>query len=265
MPSASERQRHSGTTGRSVALFCTSLSFPLKSRPECRLVGLNTSRTERFINVMNKLLDGLRSFQASVYPKNAHAFRKLADQQHPLAAMITCADSRIVTSLLLQCDPGDVFVCRNAGNIVPPYDADMSGVAASVEYALDVLQVRHLIVCGHSDCGAMKALLEPDSVRSLPAVSRWLKNADAARRIAAAEPAFESSADRLRFATQENIIVQLTNLTTYPPVAAALSRGAVELHGWYYDIGAGQVFHFDPQLRRFVAFDSAAQLPLAAA
>ena len=214
---------------------------------------------------MNKLLEGFRTFQASVYPKNAHVFRKLADQQHPLAAMITCSDSRIVTSLLLQCDPGDVFVCRNAGNIAPPYDADVSGVAASVEYALDVLQVRHLIVCGHSDCGAMKALLQPDSVRNLPAVGRWLKNADAARRIAADDHGCGSSAERLRFVTQENVVVQLANLATYPPVAAALARGAVELHGWYYDIGAGQVFCFDAKEKCFVAFDGAAPLPLVAA
>lgn len=215
---------------------------------------------------MNKLLEGLRTFQDSVYPKNANVFRKLADQQHPLAAMITCADSRIVTSLLLQCDPGDVFVCRNAGNIAPPYDADVSGVAASIEYAVDVLQVRHLIVCGHSDCGAMKALLQPDSMRTLPAVRRWLKNADAARRIAADDHTCVSGAERLRFAAQENVMIQLANLATYPPVAAALARSAVELHGWYYDIGGGQVFCFDPRLKRFVAFDGdASQFPLVAA
>jgi carbonic anhydrase len=220
---------------------------------------------EPFIHVMNKLLEGLRTFQASVYPKYAHAFRKLADQQHPLAMMITCSDSRILPSLLLQCDPGDVFVCRNAGNIAPPYDADVSGVAASVEYALDVLQLRHVIVCGHSDCGAMKALLQPDSVRAMPAVRRWLKNADAARRIAANDRMFGSSAEKLQFATQENVMVQLTNLATYPPVAAALARGAVELHGWYYDIGAGQVSCFDAAAKGFVAFDGAAPLPLVAA
>jgi carbonic anhydrase len=212
---------------------------------------------------MNKLLEGLRTFQSSVYPKHAQAFRKLADQQHPLAMMITCSDSRIMPGLLLQSEPGDIFVCRNAGNIAPPYDADVSGVAASVEYAVDVLQIHHIIVCGHSDCGAMKALLQPDSTSNLPAVRRRLKNADAARRIAAGARGFGSNAERLQFASQENVIAQLANLATYPPVAAALARRALELHGWYYDIGAGQVSCFDPNDRRFLAYG--ATVPLAAA
>src|SRR4051794_33272208 len=158
---------------------------------------------------MQKLLQGIEQFQSSVYPGYQQKFRHLAHGQNPHSMLITCADSRIQPDLILQSDPGDIFVCRNAGNIVPPYDADMSGVAASVEYAIDILNIRNLIVCGHSDCGAMKALFSPDSIREHAAIQRWLKNADAARRIALQCEGKETPIDRLRVATEANIISQL--------------------------------------------------------
>lgn len=204
---------------------------------------------------MNKVLKGIENFRREVYPGYEDMFRELATRQHPFAMMITCADSRIDPNLLLQCDPGDLFVCRNAGNIVPPYDADVSGVAASVEYAVEVLHIRHIIVCGHTDCGAMKALFNPEAVADRPAVARWIRNADAARRIATDAYPESAHSDRLRTATQENVIAQLANLATYPSVAAALARGAMDLYGWYYDIGRGEVFCYEPGLRHFQRFD----------
>ena len=204
---------------------------------------------------MEKLLQGIEQFQTSVFPQYQQTFRQLAHGQRPEAMLITCADSRIQPDLILQSDPGEIFVCRNAGNIVPPYDADTSGVAASVEYAVDVLQIRNLIVCGHSDCGAMKALFNPESVRERPAVRRWLKNADAARRIALQGGGSDAPVDRIRVATEANIIAQLANLATYPCVAAAMATGTMNLYGWYYDIGSGAIFTLTAGSRQFAELD----------
>jgi carbonic anhydrase len=204
---------------------------------------------------MNKVLEGIETFRRNVYPEYEHKFRELATRQHPVAMLITCADSRVDPNLLLQCEPGDLFIVRNAGNIVPPYDGDVSGVAASVEYAVDVLRIRDVIVCGHSDCGAMRALLNPQAVVGRPAVARWIRNAEAARRVTEDERGTLSEWDQVRIAAQENVVAQLANLATYPCVAAALARGRMDLYGWYYDIGSGELSCLEPGTRSFRAFD----------
>jgi carbonic anhydrase len=209
----------------------------------------------RRLRHMNKLLEGLDTFQRSVYPRYERTFRDLAARQQPLALFITCSDSRIDPSLLLQCEPGDIFVSRNPGNFIPPYETDRSGVGAAVEYAIEVLDIRHVVVCGHSDCGALKGALNPETVAHCPAIGRWLRNAEAARRIALDHRDRASDIEILRLATHENVIAQLTNLATYPCIAAGLARGAMNLYGWYYDMPEGRVHCFDPATRRFAQFD----------
>ena len=201
---------------------------------------------------MEKILEGMEQFRTHVYPEYKSAFQSLEHSQSPLALFITCADSRIEPSLLMQTEPGDLFICRNAGNLVPPHGED-GAVEATVEYAVDALKIRDIVVCGHSDCGAMKAALNPASAEGLPAMRSWLRHANRARRIAC--DSYADPAARLRCVTEENVIAQLDNLMTYPSVAAAEARGQLNLYGWVYDIPSGLIRVWSPASGVFEAFD----------
>jgi carbonic anhydrase len=202
---------------------------------------------------MEKLLKGLEEYQREIHPRYELQLRELAHQQHPLAMMITCADSRIVPSLVLQAQPGELFICRNVGNIVPPYE-DQGGVAASVEYAVDALHLRHIIVCGHSNCGAMQAVLHPERTLELPAARNWLRYAERARRLAARHGG-DDEEHRLLRVTEQNIVAQIEHLEMYPCVADAQARGDLDLHGWYYDIPSGQIRMYDSLRALFVPYE----------
>ena len=132
---------------------------------------------------MQKLLDGLRTFQRQVFQKKQVLFQTLSRQQDPRALFITCSDSRVDPTLLTQTDPGDLFILRTAGNLIPTYGSAIGGSTATVEYALSVLDIKEVIVCGHTDCGAMKALLHPEKLENLPAVKVWLQQAETTQRI----------------------------------------------------------------------------------
>ncbi|MGI8773178.1 MAG: carbonic anhydrase [Acidobacteriaceae bacterium] len=190
---------------------------------------------------MDALVAGVSRFQAEIFPRNKDLFDRLAHTQSPKVLFLTCSDSRIDPNLITQTGPGDLFVCRNIGNIVPPHGAADRSVATVVEYAVQALGVEHIIVCGHSGCGAMKGLLNPRASEGLPLVAEWLRYADAARRITAALHPEQSAEDLLRLTTQANVEAQLAHLRTYPEVAARLASGKLSLHGWYYDIGSGEV------------------------
>jgi carbonic anhydrase len=179
-------------------------------------------------------------------------FEQLASGQHPEALFITCADSRVVPVLLTQTRPGDLFICRNAGNMVPPYGELHGGVSATIEYSVCALNVKHIIVCGHTECGAMKALLHPEGLESMPTVKSWLAHGEMARRIVV-ENYRDLTGDPLVHAlTEENVVAQLQHLRTHPAVAARLARGEMSLHGWVYDIRTGNVDAWDHQRQRFV-------------
>jgi carbonic anhydrase len=195
---------------------------------------------------MENLLRGLKQFANTFYAKQRKLFEGLSDKQSPTACFVCCSDSRVSPTTITQSSPGEIFVMRNVGNIVPPYDAPPGGEAASLEFALVKLKVKDLIVCGHSDCGAVRGLLgDPAQLaHSLPLVARWLAHAQTARRIVDQYPALGDAA-RLRVATKINVLAQLTNLYTHPIVAQRCEAGDLNLHGWYYDIGAGQVLTFD--------------------
>ncbi len=201
---------------------------------------------------MKKLLKGVTSFQEEVYPRHRDLFAELAAGQRPEALLITCADSRIDPGMLTQTRPGDLFICRNAGNIVPPYGEAVGGVSATIEYAVAVLRVRDVIVCGHSDCGVMKGVLNPDSVASLRSVKAWLHYGDTARAIVRESRPRLTGGALLRALTEQNVLAQLTNLRTHPSVAARLAKGDLRLHGWIYDIESGRVSVFKPPVNRFV-------------
>jgi len=196
---------------------------------------------------VEKFLGGISRFQKRVYPKHQDLFEKLALGQRPEALFITCADSRIDPCLLTQTKPGELFICRVIGNIVPRYPDAIGGVSATVEYAAGVLRVPEIIVCGHTDCGVMRGALNPEALEAWPNVTAWLRYAEVERR----EP--EPSAELLLALTENNVVAQLNNLRSHPSVAARLEEGDLALHGWVYDIGAGSVTAFDEESRKFVA------------
>ena len=201
---------------------------------------------------MDQLRAGVLQFQQEGYQRHRELFARLATGQQPRVLFLTCADSRIDPNLITSSVPGELFICRNPGNLVPPYGVEDGGVATTAEYAIDVLGVRQIVVCGHSDCGAMRALLEPEKVATLPSVAAWLRHGEAARRISGTAHAQASGTEQLRLLTEDNILAQLANLRTYPAVAAHLAAHDLTLHGWYYDIPSGQVWEFDPEREHFV-------------
>lgn len=201
---------------------------------------------------MQKLVQGIHHFQANLGRSQRELFERLANGQHPDALFITCSDSRINPNLVTHTDPGDLFILRNAGNIIPPHGAVKGGEAATVEFAIASLGVQDIIVCGHSDCGAMKGLLQPEMLAELPAMAAWLSHAEATRRIVREMYRDRTGAALQTTAAEENVLVQLENLRTHPTVAVALARGKLKLHGWMYKISTGEIFAYDPDRGQFV-------------
>ena len=194
-------------------------------------------------DTLEQLKQGIRTFQRDVYAPNAAVYRRAVEEpQKPHTLMITCADSRIDIETVTQSAPGRLFVMRNVGNIVPAYGEMLGGVSAVVEYAVSSLEVRHVVICGHSDCGAMKALMKPESLASLPTVRSWLQNAHAAQTVAASLGGKDDRpSEALNLLAERNVLLQLQHLKTHPSVAGALARGELTVSGWIYDIGSGQV------------------------
>lgn len=206
--------------------------------------------------LMQRLVEGIHAFQRNQFSKDQKLFETLANGQSPLALFVTCSDSRIDPNRLTQTKPGELFILRTAGNIIPPYGAVFGGEAATIEYAVAALQVKDVVVCGHSHCGAMGGLLNPESVSKMPAVRAYLDHAEATRRIITENYADVEDPDkRLTLAVEENVLVQLENLRTHPAVAAALSRGELKLHGWVYKFETGEVFAFHPDRGQFLPLE----------
>jgi carbonic anhydrase len=207
---------------------------------------------------MQKLVDGIHRFQKDIFCQQQPFFQRLVDGQQPLALFITCSDSRIDPNLLTQTQPGELFIMRNVGNIVPPYGSTTCGEAASIEYAVSVLSVQDVIVCGHSHCGGMNALLHPEQAARLPAVRSWLEYAEATARIIGENYAhLTDPCARLTAVVEENVLVQLENLRTHPSVLAALARKQLKLHGWVYKFETGQVFSYNPESGQFESLEDA--------
>jgi carbonic anhydrase len=200
---------------------------------------------------MEQLVQGIHQFQTSYFCSEQELFERLAAGQAPMALFITCSDSRITPDLLMQTRPGDLFILRNAGNMIPPYGASRGGEEATIEYAVRALGIKHIIVCGHSHCGAIRALLHPEDVVEMPAVANWLSHAEATRRIVKENYSHLDEVAKQKAAIEEHVLVQLENLRTHPSVAAKLSKGDLTLHGWVYKIEAGEVYSYSPAQGQF--------------
>lgn len=196
---------------------------------------------------MDELIPGVEKFTREVYPWKRGLFEKLADGQSPHTLFITCSDSRIDPCLLTQTEPGELFVVRNAGNIVPPAGGDATGEQGTIEFAVTALGVKYAIVCGHASCGAVNGLLNRDQLGSLPMVDSWLRYA---------EPVLErvdKGSGSLEDAVKANVLVQLEHLLTLPSVKSAVEAGKLTLIGWYYDIRTGAITQLNADSGEFVA------------
>lgn len=204
---------------------------------------------------MQQLVQGIHSFQQSYFPSQRELFEKLAKGQNPETLFITCSDSRIDPCLLTQTRPGDLFIIRNAGNIIPPYRGESSGEGATIEYAVSALGVKHIIVCGHSHCGAMQGLLAPESVKGMSMVQDWLKHAEPTRRIMQESYGHLKDNALLMATVGENVLIQLENLRTLPFVAKRLAEGELSLYAWVYKLETGVVFGYDPAKGQFLPLE----------
>jgi carbonic anhydrase len=201
---------------------------------------------------MKSILDGLSLFQRIAYPRHKELFERLAKNQTPQAVFVACSDSRVVPNLLVQAEPGDLFIIRNAGNIIPPAGSSYGGTTASLEYAIVALGIRDVIVCGHSNCGAMKGVLRPEKLGGMPAVRQWVSYAEEARKaVATANPAATDD-ELVDLLVDYNVINQVRNILTFPFVRPLVEKGELELYGWVYDIASGHVKGLDATGRRFV-------------
>jgi carbonic anhydrase len=198
-------------------------------------------------------LPGIHAFHRNVFPQCRELFEQLATGQKPSTLFITCSDSRIVPEMLTQTGPGELFMLRNAGNLVPPYNSEFSGEAATIEYAVKALGVEQIVVCGHSHCGAVTGMLRPELIQGLPAVEKWLAYAERVRQeILGQHVPTDPDDDLLTSAIKANALVQLEHLRSFPGVTEAEQLGQLSLYAWFYRFETGQVFQFDAQLQRYV-------------
>lgn len=202
---------------------------------------------------MKDLLKGLREFQSSYVPQHEALLKELARGQHPRVLFITCSDSRVQPELMTQSDLGDLFVIRNAGNIVPPYGATNGGEGATIEYAIKSLDIQHIVICGHTTCGAMKGLLQVGELEEkMPLVYNWLKHTEATRELVEENYGHLAKKEKLATLVAENVLTQIENLRTYPSVRSHLHSSEVQLHGWIYNIEDGSVLTYDRASHSFV-------------
>ena len=201
---------------------------------------------------MDKIAAGVVKFQQEAFEARRDLFERLAEGQSPEALFITCSDSRIDPNLLTQTQPGELFLCRNAGNIVPPHTNHTGAMTASIEFAVGALKVPHIIVCGHSECGAMTGAMNPEGLENFPHVREWLSYARGAVLISQRKGAGLTEKERLDLLIKENVLLQIAHLKTHPYVAAMLSAGETKIHGWVYDIRTGEVLVYDDAVNNFI-------------
>ena len=200
---------------------------------------------------MEKIIKGYLQFKESGFEERKDLFAKLSNSQSPEVLFITCSDSRIDPNLITQTEPGDLFVIRNAGNIVPPHTVESDGIVASIEFAVVALGVKHIVVCGHSNCGAMKGALNTSGLTALPKVRGWLNYCSEAVALVESREG-DLISDELNSVTQENVLLQIRRLEQYPEISKRLARGDIEIHGWVYEIGEGTVKCFNQEKQAFI-------------
>ena len=199
-----------------------------------------------------RLINGVRQFRREVFPHRREVYEQVIEEgQKPDTLFITCADSRIDPELITQSGPGKIFVARNIGNIVPSYGETLGSISAVIEYAVSALEVDQVVICGHSDCGAMKGLMQPESLSKLPVVQRWLGNAQTALKIAEAlGPKLDGRAFLLQL-IEQNVVQQMNHLRTHPSVAGRIAQGNLAVYGWMYDIASGVISVYNEVESRF--------------
>ena len=201
---------------------------------------------------MQKLVKGLHAFQKGYFARHRKLFESLAtDGQRPETLFITCSDSRVMPDLITSAAPGDLFVVRNVGNVVP-HPTQPGGTSAAIEYAVCVLGVENIVVCGHTQCGAVQAILDPASVGELPYVKQWLSQADAVKRVIDEKYGHLEGEARMTAAVEENVLSQIDNLREYDFVSERLDAGKLHLSAWVFHLGRGEVFDFDPEVGEFI-------------
>jgi carbonic anhydrase len=232
--------------------------LPVLSRESFHLPFTGTFSVEvrkmpmRAASEMEYLRRGVHRFRSETFPNNRELYESLADKQKPHALFLTCGDSRIDPSALTSTDPGQIFVERTPGNIVPIYSDEAAvGVSASIEYSIAVLGVKDVIVCGHSACGAMKGLLDPEELHAIPATARWLKYAKRAVDLLSQSCANLRGQERVNCLSKLNVIEQMAHLHTHPAVESRVNEGQLALHGWYYEIHTGVVEAYNPESGKF--------------
>ena len=201
---------------------------------------------------MQKLIRGIQQFQAGVFRSKSELFRTLEHGQSPEVLFVTCSDSRIVPHLLTQTDPGDLFVVRNIGNIIPPHGWGDAGAESAVEYAVTALEVKHIVICGHCHCGAIKGLLHPEALGTMPTVAAWLVHAQRTRQVVEQKHRHLQGEALLDAAIGENVLVQLDHLRALPSVQPRLAEGRLQVHGWVYRFETGDVLAYRPEAEQFV-------------
>ena len=204
---------------------------------------------------MQKLEEGVHHFQANYFARNRRLFQTLTEKgQKPETLFITCSDSRVVPTLITSAAPGELFIVRNVGNIVPSVERGvLGGVSAAIQYAIEVLEIGHVIVCGHTHCGAIDAILNPERVAHLPFVSRWLAESARIPQLIEERYGHLTGDERATAAVEENVLVQLENLRSFDFIARKLDAGTLTMSGWVFSIAKGQVFDYDPHAEQFVA------------
>ncbi|WP_421682900.1 carbonic anhydrase [Stutzerimonas urumqiensis] len=227
------------------------------------LPGPDENTQESADTALRHIVDGFLRFRQDIFPTQEALFKRLANAQNPRAMFITCADSRIVPELITQSSPGDLFVTRNVGNVVPPYGQMNGGVSTAIEFAVMALGVQHIIICGHSDCGAMKAVMNPETLERMPTVKAWLTHAEVAKKVVTENCPCGAAHDTLGVLTEENVVAQLDHLRTHPSVAARLASGQLFIHGWVYDIETCEIRAYDADAGDFRPITQDAPLPMA--
>ena len=233
------------------------------SNKEPSPTGPATPEAETADGALKHIVDGFLRFHHEVFPEQEELFKKLATAQKPRAMFITCADSRIVPELITQSSPGDLFVTRNVGNVVQPYGQMHGGVSTAIEYAVMALGVHHIIICGHSDCGAMRAVLNPQSLEKMPTVKAWLRHAEVARTVVEDNCQCGSEHESMQVLTRENVIAQLHHLRTHPSVASRLAAGQLYIHGWIYNIETSEISAYDAESDAFLPLTRGEPIPSA--
>jgi carbonic anhydrase len=208
---------------------------------------------------MQRLIEGVHRFREEEFGRYKTLFKKLSHGgQNPHTLFITCCDSRVLAELITQSKPGDLFVVKNIGNIVPPCSAvgSTNSTAAAIEFAVHTLQVNDIVVCGHSQCGAMTALLDEGMRKDQPHLCEWLEVASSVRDVIEKKYEHLNAEDRCTAAAVENVLFSIENLHTYPCVVKRLNDQSLRLHGWFFKISSAELFAYDPEKKQFEAIAS---------